>query len=396
MGIYDNPTKVAVGGTGNLPATNEKPIDMHRKMLEAEPSLTPLTVILGKMGEDKAFRERIDWIEKKEIPTTVIVAASESTVGTSISVVANGQTLVNDTLLYNARNDDLRRVDSDTHTAPGPTGNTITVVNSQGGKTSTVWQAGDVIHVLLPAIAENDTSYRNVSVSDQNVYNYQQLCKLQYAITQMEDSTSTHFGGAGSKRNELKTQKFREYKIKKEKLTYFGGRASSGTAPATRYMAGGYTHYLRSGTLYKNFNGIMTETGFRNFVGDYKDQNPDATEVWYYCAGSVMDIISDFGADKVRLTPMSKKYGLDIYTYISRGIKVNLVALPLLDAGVTKGWGYLLDMTRTTMKPLDRDTFYPWDRNKGQGEIMYDTYRGIYSLMVANESRHAMSVGADL
>lgn len=391
MGIYDNPTKVTIGGTGNLPATNEKPVDIHKKMMDSAPALTPLTVMLGKTAENPAFNERIDWIEKKEIPTTVVVATDEAVAGVTIYTVANAETLVIDTLLYNPRNDDLRLVGTAT-----PTTQTVTVVISQGGKTSTAWLAGDVIHVLLPAIPENDTTNRPTSVANQNVYNYQQLCKLQYAITRMEDSTSTHFGGKGSKREELKGQKFREYKIKKEKLTYFGGRASSGTAPATRYMAGGYTHYLRSGSLYKDFNGILTETGFRNFIGAYKDQNPDATEVYYYCAGSVFDIISDFGADKVRINPMSKEFGLDIHTYISRGIKVHMVALPLLDAGVTKGWGFLLDLKRTSMRPLDRDTFFPHDRNAGAGEIMYDTYRGIYSLMVANEDRHAMSVGADL
>lgn len=140
----------------------------------------------------------------------------------------------------------------------------------------------------------------------------------------------------------------------------------------------------------------MTETGFRNFLGAYKDQNPDATEVFYYCAGSVFDIISDFGADKVRINPMSKKFGLDISTYISRGIKVHMVSLPLLDAGVTRGWGFLLDLKRTSMRPLERDAFFPHDRNAGAGEVMRDSYRGIYSLMVANESRHAMSVNADL
>lgn len=387
-GIYDNPTEVAVGGTGNLPATNELPVDMHTKMLSAYAPLTPLTVILGKLAEDTAHNFRIDWIEKREIPTTMVVATTEGSAGATVVMVANATTLVEDTLLYNPRNDDLRIVDS------VPTTQSVTVTVDQGGKTSTVWKAGDVIHVLLPALDENDTTNRNVSVADTNVYNFEQLCKLQYAITRLQDAMKTHFGGRGSKRQELKMQKYREYRIKKEKLLYFGGRATGGTAPATKRLAGGAVHYLKDGTLYKDFNGILTESGLRNFYGDYKDENPDATEITHFCAGNVIDLIDYFAGDKVRITPQSKEFGLDMSTYRSRGLRINLVALPLLDVPVTEGWGFLFDMERIKLKTIDRDTFFPHDRNAGAGEIMYDTYRGVYSLLVANESRHAMHVGA--
>lgn len=392
MGIdLSNPTKYTVGGTANSFATNELPVDMHPSMLDSYVALTPLTSMLTRLGEKEGTNFRHDWIEKKHIPTTVVIAATEASAGTSISVVANGITLVQDTLLYNARTHDLRLVDST------PTTNAVTVTISQGGTTSSAWLAGDVVHVLLPALAENDTAHRNVSVADENVYNYQQLCKLEYAITFLQDSMKTVFGGRGSKRTELKEQKYREYRIKKEKLVVFGGRQTGGTAPATKRMAGGLVYFLRSGTLYKDFNGIMTESGFRNFLGDYKDQNPDATEVYLYCAGNVADIISYFGADKIRLTPSSKEYGLDISQYKSRGLTCNIVTMPLMDADpVTSGWGFLLDLQRITMKSIDRDMYYPWDRTPIGGEIMYDCYRGVYSLMVANESRHAMMVGAKL
>lgn len=388
MGIFDDPTEVAVGGTDNLPATNELPVDMHSKMFSAFPGLTPLTVVLGKFADSQAHNFRIDWQEVKEVPTTVIVATTEASAGATIVVVANGPTLVADTLLYNPRNDDLRIVDS------VPTTQSVTVTVDQGGKTSTIWQSGDVIHVLLPALAENDETARNVSVADQNVFNFEQICKLQYRITRLMDAMTTHFGGRGSKREQLKQQKFKEYRIKKEKLMTYGGRATGGTAPATKRMMGGLVHYLRDGTNFKDFNGIMTETGFRNFIGDYKDENPDATEVMYFAAGNVIDLITDFGLDKVRLDPFSKEIGLDVLRYKSRGLLVRLIANPLMDVPVTEGFGYLLDMERITMKTIDRDTFFPHDRNAGAGELMTDTYRGVYSLLVGNETRHAMSVGA--
>ncbi len=378
-----------------LIATNELPVDMHTKMLSANPSLNALTVVLGRFASDPSHNFRIDWQEKKEIPTDLICAVTESSTSTNVFVIDNGDTLVKDTLLYNPRNDDMRIVDAN------ETDNTIGVTRSQGGKTSTVWEIGDVIHILPPALVENDNpgnaatfTMRNKSVADENVFNYQQLVKLQYGITRTANELKTHFGGAGTKRDELKGQKFREYMIKKEKLLYFGGRATGGTAPATRRMAGGLTHYLRDGTLYKDFDGTFTETGFRNFLGDYKDENPDATNIWFFTAGNVIDLIGNFGLDKVRLSPMSKTMGLDILDYKTRGLTTKLVALPLLDKGITRGWGWIIDMERIRLKTLRRDTFFPDAYNVGMSEVIYDTYFGEYSLLLANESRHAMCVNA--
>jgi hypothetical protein len=389
MGIYDAPTAVAVGGSANLPATNELLVDMHGKLLTSFPSLTPLTAMLTRLGDDPARNFRVDWNEEHEVPTTMIIATSETTAGTTIYVRANGTTLVPETMLFNPRTFDLRRVSGT------PTTNTITVVISQGGTTSAAWNAGDVIDVLPPSIAENDATYRAVSVADSNVYNYIQNIKLQFGLTRTEDLLATHWGGPGSKRTQLKNQKYREFRIKKEKLILYGGRASSGTAPATIYQMGGLVYYLKDGTLYKDFTGIITESGFRSFLGDYKDQNPDSENIYLFTAGNVLGCIGDWGLGKVHISPESKTFGLDIWTYLSRGLKVNIVPMPILDKPVTRGWGFILDLDYLRLRTLKRDYFFPEALNVGQSEIIYDTYGGILSLLVGTESRHAMFVGAD-
>ena len=388
---YDVPTIVTTGGFENLLTTNEAPVDMHASMFDSYTSLTPLTTILAKLADNPAHNVRIDWQEKSEVPTTIAVGTTETSAGTSVEVVAGGYTLVLGTMLYNPRVDDLRYV----NTAPA-SATTIKVSVDQGGKTSAAWKAGDILHVMLPVLAENDENYRTASVVDSNVFNYQQLCKIQYAITRTNDKVSTHFGGAGSKRQELKGQKYREFRIKKEKSLYFGGRATSGTNDSIIRLAGGMNHYLRDGTLYKDYNGIMTESGFRNFLGDYKSQNPDATSVYVFAAGNVVDLITNFGTDKVRISPKSKEFGLDILTYKARGITAQLVAMPLLDVPITEGWGFILDLDRIMLKTLDRDMFYPEAKNIGESEKIIDTYRGLFSLLVGNESRHAMFVNAYL
>ena len=190
-------TANADAGTLNAYATNELPVDMHPRRLDSHASLTALSTLLSRIEETEAFNYRVDWVEQNEIPTTVMVATGESIATTTIYVVANGTTLVKDTLLYNPDKNDIRRVTAT------PTTNTVAVAVSQGGTTSSAWEAGDVLFVMLPALAEDDESYRTVSVADSNQYNYTQLAKLQFSITRVGDRMKTHFEGKGGKRAQL-------------------------------------------------------------------------------------------------------------------------------------------------------------------------------------------------
>lgn len=385
-------TVVLTGGAGNLPATNELPVDMHKKTMDALVSLTPITSILTRLGEDKARNFRVDWQEVKEIPHTVTVATTESAAGTSVSVISGGLSLVDDTLLYNPRVNDLRRINNGNSSS-----NDLTVAIDQGGTTSSIWKSSDVIHVTLPAVPEDDNDvYRTSSVSDSNVYNFTQLVRLQFSMTRTMNAMTTHFGGPGSKRQQLKSQKYREFRIKWEKLLYFGGRATFGTSPSDQRLAGGLNFYLRDGTLYKDFNGILTESGWDNYLLEYHEENPDTTEITAFIAAGVAQKISYFGKNKIRISPLSKLYGLAIDQYKVPGLTVHLVELPLFNDIQTRGWGFLLDTTRIRLKNLEGPMFFPEAKNVGQSELIYDTYRVSTSLMVANESRHSMFVGADL
>lgn len=387
-----NPTKVAVGGYGNLPANNEIPIDMSAKRWESFPNITPLTAILARMEDKGAISARVDWIEKNEIPTTVTVASNITGGATALTVTANGQTLVRDTMLFNPRTWDIARVSNTTN----PTGNSVTIVRDEGGTSGAAWNAGDVIHVFLPAINEDDENFRNVSVANDNVYNLIQLCKVQLGITRLNDRVHTYFGGAGSMRMDLQAQKYREFREKKEKMVYFGGRSTSGSGSTVRRTMNGLVQYLRNGTLYKDFGGIFTETGFDNWLGDFRDQNPDVENVNFFCAPNVKRQIGYMLKDRIRLSPASKEYGMEILRYFTGPLSINIVELPLLTDPITKGWGFLLDMDRIAMKTLDPDRLYLDAKSVGESEVIYDTYRGAHTIMLANESRHAMMVGAKI
>ena len=383
-------TVVSVGGAGNLPATSEVVLDVHSKIQKTYSAIAPLTTILDRMGSDKARSFKVEWLEEHAIPTKLRVATQVAAAGTSVVVTANGQTAVLDSVLFNPRTWDYARVST------APTSNTLAVTRDTNGSTGAIWLAGDVIHVLPPSVVEDDDeTYRAASLANDNVFNYTQLVRMNYTLTRTMSAIDLT-PGAGGKRDSLMNQKFREVREKWELLTIMGGRATGGTAPATRRDAGGLIHYLRNGTLFKDFGGIMTESGFRAFARDYKDENPESMDVWIFCAGNVADIFTSWGIDKVRLSPESKKYGLEINQYKAAGITFKIVAMPLLTDNETRGWGFILDMERIRMKNLAPLTWYGDAKGIGNSEKIFDLYRLQSSLLVGAENKHAMFVGAKL
>jgi hypothetical protein len=369
---------------------------MQPKLLTTYASLTPLTVILARLNVDPAYNFTVELMEENENPYKLTVAVDEASAGTTVYFTDYGTSLVRDTVLFNPRTKDIRYVNDD----PADDDGAVTVAISQGGTTSSAWKTGDTVYAQLRALVENDSSaggtqrWRCSSVQDSRVYNLTQLYKLQFKLTRTLNQMTTHFGGPGSIREALKRKKYREMRIKKELNLYFGGRATSGTAPATQRMNNGLFGVLYNGSNFTNFNNAFTESAWDAAVGDYVDANPDVSTVDAFIAPNVKRQITYWAKDKIRISPDSTRYGLKIDQYIGADVPVNLIPLRLLTDTETKGWGWFLDLNYITMKPLENDEFIPEALNAGQSEEIVDTYRGSHSLLIGSETRHKMFVGA--
>lgn len=381
--------------TSTFPQTNELKIDMQSKMTKKFVSMTPLTTILTRMSQDPAHNITIEAIEENEMPYVVEIAATEASVNTTIYVKDHGKSLVRDSLLFNPRTKDIRIVNGDS------TSNTITVANSQCGTTSAVWKVGDKVFVQLPALSESDSPaggtqrWRTAIAQNSRVYNLTQLAKLQLRLSRTLNASSTWFGGPGSIRQRLQAQKYREYRIKKELNAYFGGRSSTAGGGSDARTNNGLFGVLYNGTNFSNFNGAFTESAWDDHIARYMDENPDVERIPAFVAPNVKRQITYWGKDQIRLSPMSRQYGLRIDEYIGADAPVDLIPCPLLSKSAdTKGWGWFLKLDHLTLKTLESDELHLEALNKGQSEDIIDTYRGQFSILITNEPRHSMFIGA--
>jgi len=395
FGTVIGPGSTGTPTTSSYPQTNELKIDMQPKMVQKFASMTPLTTILTRMSEDPAHNITVEAIEENEMPYVVEIATTESSVGTTVYVKNHGKSLVRDSLLFNPRTKDIRIVNGDT------TSNTVTVAYDQCGTTSAVWKQGDKVFVQLPALAENDSPaggtqrWRTAIALNTRVYNLTQLAKLQLKLSRSLNASSTWFGGPGSIRQALQRQKYREYRIKKELNAYFGGRSSTAGGGSDARTNNGMFGVLYNGTNFSNFNGSFTESAWDDHIARYMDENPDVTRITAYIAPNVKRQITYWGKDQIRLSPMSRQYGLRIDEYIGADAPVDLIPLPLLSKSAdTKGWGWFLDMSYIDLKTLESDALYLEALNVGQSEDIIDTYRGQFTIRITNEPRHSMFIGA--
>ena len=385
------PTVLAQGGAGNWPQTNELAVDMSAQEYAAFGELTPLTTILSKMAQENAFNFQVELLEKYDMPIALTVSGALAAAGTTLTISSGYKACVLGTLIYNPRAGDIAYVSAT------PTTSSITVTRDYSGTTGAIWNVGDTVYLLPPTIAEDDDDYTAAaSAQSARVYNYVQLVRMNFNITRLLNEMKRNV--PESTHSMLKTQKYREYRTRKELGTLFGGRASTGTAPATIRTSGGLRHYLLDGTNYKDFAGSLTESTWDNHLNNYFTENYDAGDVFCPLGPKAKAKILNWGKARGRVEldkENSNKYGFKIDTYDYDGKLVRLIRMPLLNQSViTSGWGWLLDMGRMKYKRVVADTYHP-DIIGIRSEEIIDCYRGASSLLIANENKHSMFVGGN-
>jgi len=388
------PTTVARGSTATQFATNELKIDVSSRAYASYASLTPLTAILAKLASEDAFNFRVDIIEKHDMPVAVTSDGLVAAAGTTVTVGSGYQALVEGTLLSNPLRGDIARVTTT------PTTSSVTVVRDYGGTTGVIWQPGDKLFLLPPAIAEDDDAYTaSASALNSNVYNLTQLVRMNMNITRLTDEMQLNHNE--TTRSMLQSQKYREFRVRKELNKWLGGRstqAASTPANDTIRTSGGVKEYLTDGTNYKDFDGSLTESSWDDYLNSYFTENYDTNNIMCFIGPKAKGKILNWGKARGRVDldkDNSNKYGFKIDTYDYDGQLVSLVRCPLFNQVPTvSGWGFMLDMDRLMMKVLVPDALHE-DIRGIESEQIIDMYRGSDSLLLANENKHGWFIGGN-
>lgn len=370
---------IALSASSNAYATNEKKVDMHPAMRNSYANLTPLTVITSRIGSRTAKNTRIDWTEGEEVPHTVVVGIDASTTLT----IANWAYLRIYDTLFVPRTKEVVRVTAT------PSTTSVTVVRGIGDTSEASILPTDIVQIMSPSKEEAADSSESRQVTDTNQYNYTQVINHFIKTSKSTLKEETFFG---PKRVENQAKMWREYRIKVEKQLYFGYKSSaSGTTYNYRVM-GGLVEKLATGTNVYTVPGLLTETGFDNWLDKVYSNMADATSLTLFASPRLISVINRFAKEKIQTSPKTKEYGMNLRRYFG-AVDVDLVRCPLLSGDTTlQGWGFLLDMDRVNLAYL-RNPMLLKNTYTERAEYVEDKIESELSFILSNEIAHGFIEG---
>ena len=378
----------------NIFSTNEKLVDMDPVLQKEHPDVTPLLTVFNKLAADTAKNETIYWGNKEEIPTEITYAgASESSApgagAGTLDFTATYTYLRKDDVLHNPSTGESILI---TGTPTSDTKAVVPVYRGYGG-TSYALTAGDPL-IFGPGSKEEGADYVTArSIVQTEDYNYVQEFDEFAKLSTLADMESTHWGGPGSKFNQLVKDKQRAWALKMENGLWLGERAKTLLTGESGYRRSfkGINSWLATGTNIKNVNGVITESLFNTLLRKLYETYPDKTTVSLFCSPLVFGAIQTFARGKIQTSSNQTSYGLRVDRYVG-DIDVDLIRCPLWKDTVRRGWAFPLDLERIKMKYMAHPRL-EMDVQPKTANYRLSKYYTAMTLMFANEAAHAKWYG---
>lgn len=374
-------------------ATNEKPIEMLPDMKDKDFSdVAPTLKLLMAFGERTVNQSRIDATVSRELPDTVVVTDNVAA-GASTLPIANYAYLRNHDTLYNP--DTLETFKIQDAAIDG----TVAVLSITNGYSTvkTGFPAGTRLLIGLPAIHESADEILSRAPVNENYFNYTQEFPFNTKTSLRDMEEVTYFGGKGAKRLDNNKKTWRRYLKAAEYALTLSERSKnlstqSGYTDSYVWTMDGIIPRLKTSKNYTDFGGQFSQTGFEAMCLQKYKSWPDSTRLVALCSPSVYSNFSFSLRDQIRLTPDSKKYGLQIPEY-NGSVDCGLMRAPLWVHGAMEGWILLLDISDISLLWQKKPT---WQLNVASQDKNYivDKFHGLMSMILGNPDRHAFGVNA--
>jgi len=377
-------TVVREAGTTNLLySTNERPIDMYKKMYESYPGLTPLLSITTKVSSDETSQSTIRWINSRDLPKTLVVTADVAIAAGTITSSQYTYARKNDIYYYPTTGERLR-------VTATPSSSAIAVTKGWGASDDLAIPAGATLIKLSPAYEENTADINPRMAVNEEEYNLTQEFDKHTRHSWRTMNESTYFGGKGTKRTEDNQKMVRDAKIELELNLWF---QTLGNATGTTYYiktARGIEEVLRSGSNFVDMHGLLTESKLDGTLADISSEWPDTPRLLGFGSHRVMNIINQIAKPLIRLSPNSKEYGLKLNQY-NASVDADLVPCPLFNMPTIREWLFLIDLNYVTIVYQKRPML-ELNVTKDGGRYTTDRFYGLVTLRFAQEARHIMMV----
>lgn len=353
-----------------------------------EPDAGPLTTILTKLRKRGAVDPKIEWFEDQLLPRfDILGAAVTDTVGTTITVTNYKYFRKGDLVRVNKA--EIMRVTTT------PSSTSVAVKRGVGETAAATAANGSQLHILSNSNQEGAAVRSILSTQRAPVYNYLQIIRDPWGVTNTAKLTATF---AGMDWTEEAQKQLIEHKKHIEYAYILGQRYedTSGTNPERTTR--GIRAFLSSNV--KAINGALTESLLDDFLRTAFRYG--AKTKLFFAAPIVMQAINGFAKPKLRLVPSDKSYGITLTQYENAGRVILLHEHVLMtnsdlnDFTGIGGEGILVDPEDVVARYLNgRFTLHNENIQSPDADARIDEYLSETGLELRQEAKHGLMTGVN-
>ena len=296
-------------GTTVLGTETRRTRDVTPALSQLEPDAGPLVTILTKLRKKGATDPKIEWFEDQLLPRFDVLSATLSSSATTMTV----------TNYKYFRSGDLVRVNKGeiVRVTATPTTTAVTIKRAVGETAAAAAAVNDQLHILSNSNQEGATVRSFLSTQRVPVYNYLQIIRDPWSVTNTAKATSTF---AGQDWTEEAQKQLIEHKKHIEYAFLLGERYEDTTGTHPERTTRGIRKFLSSNVT--AVNGGLTE-GVLDSIIRTAFRYGSKTKMLF---GSpiVMQAINGFAKPRLQMVPSDKTYGISLTQYQNAGKNVML------------------------------------------------------------------------
>jgi hypothetical protein len=372
-----------VRDTNNILAAKMK-IDMSEKIALLQPSATPLTVFMkrAKGSTMAAKNPKYSWMEDDLGARWDAInnGAGYDNVATSI-VVDNGTYFSAGDQVKVPRTGEVLLV-----TAIST--NTLTVTRGFGTTAAAALVDNDPI-VIIGNVNEEGSGMRTLkSTQEVEVFNYTQIYKTPFGVTNTQNATDMY---GGQDLSYQQNKKGIEHMVDMERAFLFGEKKIDTSGSHPKRSTAGLLSFLNQNNY--DAGGALTQSEFDQNISEVAFRY-GSDEKLMLCSARMLSVINGWATGKLQIEQGETTFGLAVTKYVTPFGILNLVYHPLLEGAVYGGYGIVLDVANIKYRPLQgRDTKLETNIQANDADQRVDQYLTEAGLEVRLPKTHAVVTG---
>jgi hypothetical protein len=376
------PQVKGVRDTANIQQAKLK-IDMSEKIALLQPEKTPFITFLkrAKSNSQVANNPKYNWMEDDlGARWDAVNQATETAVGTSV-VVDNGDYFSTGDLVKVPRTGEVMLV-----TAIST--NTLTVVRGYGVTSAALLNDNDPLVIIGNANEEGSGTREIKTTLEQEVFNYTQIFKTPFGVTNTQNATAMYGG------NDLSYQQKKkgiEHMMDMSRAFWFGEKKLDTSGSKPKRSAAGLLSFLSANNY--DAGGQLTKSEFDQNIGEVAFKY-GSSEKLMLCSARMLSVVNSWADAKLQIEQGEKTFGLNVVKYITPFGILNLVHDPLLEGAVYGGYAAVIDVENVKYRPLKgRDTKLETNIQANDEDQRKDQYLTEAGLEVRLPKTHALITG---